>query len=898
MNCHNGSQKEDYAGTGMSNPHPFLASGYLSCVQCHGGNGAGQGKDASHVSPPPEIGDRLQQQNDPFAFFNRVTLTGLDKLPPYTGANGEQYTGLDYLQFVNPGDLRVVSQGKSCGTAGCHGGEHADWVTRSPIATEVGFYSATLYTSGVPNANPAYQGWYQDTAAEYGFRAVTDPEFTYTGNEIGRVGSLYEFPEKAQYGDVGGIYNSQQYLAAELDNDVYAASANDQYANQIIPGTPLQDLVQEIIAITCGDCHLGSAGANNRFADFRSSGCTSCHMEYSYDGRSRSTDPNVPKDEPANPDAIAPGERAHVDSHQIRNVAKILNQGGFLRGISDKACVGCHQGSNRTVLQFWGIRLDQNQDVVNNLQYPANPVNFTNTAQNTVLFNPAVQNQTFNGRNPNQYLEFEDYDGDGLDDTPEDIHFEKGVACIDCHGSRDAHNGTEGDASSGKIWSREDQSLAVQCESCHGTIQAYAPTVPCVSYAGESTECAADLYGNPLRNVTVDGNGNFTLRGRVDGVNHYVPQTRDTIVNNNKANPLTGALVYTPVASYAMGSADGNPQTGTGPLQNNNNLYTQGFNHSEKMECVSCHSAWTNNCIGCHLAPGYDANPANYFFSNTTGERIVLFQAAADFTYITPLPFFLGVGSRNRITQTMPGMKMFFRYDADINGDTSNVFAFTDRNGNGNNPNYQNRGAFGALAHNKIMPHSQRGRVDANNEGPRYCVNCHLNDDQIANFADYPAFYAGMANNDPNVVDFNLLQVEIGQNTGNQNNNPYWVHMVAGLGSGLFFFDATGCPVNPLDANANRFYCNDAPANIFDLNNAVYQLDRVVENTGVVNASSGHPLIEGGYSQDRQGALYQNLAGPLGGPLLQKLADPNTGLILDSWIDADGAPQGNAADLL
>src|SRR5690606_1954916 len=114
MNCHNGSQKEDYAGGGISNPHPFLASGYLSCVQCHGGNPEGLGKDDSHVTAPPEIGDRLQQQNDPYAFFNRVTLAGIDKLGPYTGANGQEYTGYDYLQFINPGDLRVVSQGKSC----------------------------------------------------------------------------------------------------------------------------------------------------------------------------------------------------------------------------------------------------------------------------------------------------------------------------------------------------------------------------------------------------------------------------------------------------------------------------------------------------------------------------------------------------------------------------------------------------------------------------------------------------------------------------------------------------------------------------------------------------------------------------------------------------------------
>jgi hypothetical protein len=900
MNCHNGSEKEDYGGAGLSNPHPFVASGYLSCVQCHGGNGQGQGKAASHVTAPPEIGDRLQQQNDPYAFFNRLTLTSIDKIGPYADAGGQQYTGLDYLQFINPGDLRVVSQGKSCGSAGCHGGRHAEWVNTSLMATAAGIYSGTLFTSGVPNNNPQYRGWYQDTAAEYGFRAVSDPDFVYTGipPNIGRVGQLYQFPEKAQFDPGGAIYNNPLYDAYQLANYVYAASTGDQYANQIIPNTPLQDLVAEIVAITCGDCHLGSAGSNNRYADFRSSGCTACHMEYRYDGRSRSLDPNVPRNEPQNPDAIAPGERPHIDSHQIRSVARILQQGGFTRGISDRACVGCHQGSNRTVLQFWGIRLDQNQDVVNNLQYPANPATFANTAQNRALFNPGVGNNTFNGRNANQYLEIEDYDADGRDDTPKDIHHARGMSCIDCHSSRDVHNGTAGDESSGRIWSREDQQITTACESCHGTIQAYSPTVACVDYLGKPAECAADIKGNPIRNVTVDVNGNYWLRGRVDGVNHYLVQTRDVVVNNNKSNPQTGRLLYTPIGSYAMGRADGNPQTGIGPIQGDPNLYTQGFYHSQKMECVSCHSSWTNNCIGCHLAPGYDANPANYFFSNTTGERIVLFQAAADFTYISPIPFFLGVGSRNLITQTAPGMKMFFRYDADLNGNTSNVFAFTDRLGNGNNPNYQNRGAFGALGHNKIMPHSTRGRVDANNEGPRYCVSCHLNTEQINNFgADYAAFYADMANHNPNNLNFALLQQHIGQNTNNAINSPYFVHMVVGLGSGLFFFDANGCPVNPLDSNAYRAYCQgNAPADIFDINNAVYQLDRVVENTGVANASSAHPMFHGQASVYRAGSLDPGMAGPLGGPLLQKLADPNVGLILDGWIDSNGAPRGTAAN--
>ena len=137
--------------------------------------------------------------------------------------------------------------------------------------------------------------------------------------------------------------------------------------------------------------------------------------------------------------------------------SRVLPNGAFVRGQSDKVCVGCHQGSNRTVLQFWGIRLDQNQDLNNNFQYPANPVTFVNGANDTRLFDPAVNNNTFNGRNADQLIVYEDYDGDLRDDTPPDVHYEAGMGCIDCHGSQDVHSGTEGGPINGQIFSHQNQ---------------------------------------------------------------------------------------------------------------------------------------------------------------------------------------------------------------------------------------------------------------------------------------------------------------------------------------------------------------------------------------------------------------------------------------------------------
>lgn len=881
MTCHNGSQHDDYSGPGIEDPHPFGAAKGLLCTDCHGGNPAGEGVADSHVPPPPQIGGREQWEVDRFAYFNRLTLTGLDKLPDYE-VEGTSYTALDYLQFVNPGDLRVTEAGRGCGA--CHAA-HSRSVARSPLATSTGILGGAAFAIGAENAVPENAGLYEDTASDLAFRAIEDPSFGSTPPRPGAVPRLIEHPVNSVFGQEGGsnLYRSDLYRAADLADDRHPD-------NRVVTGSPLANLYHETVAFTCGDCHLGSAGANNRFGDFRSSGCSACHMPKSLDGRSRSGDPNVPRLEPANPDQIRTPELPHLRRHRIHAVMKELENGHDVPGIDDQTCAGCHQGSNRTVMQYWGIRLDQNTDVRRGVQYPANPVSYLDTRHDLRLFDPAVGNQTFNGRNRHQYLAFEDYDGDGRDDTPEDVHHEAGMGCIDCHGTHDLH----GDVAGGNpIVSRMEQATAIRCESCHGTSEAYAPTALGTDHLGVQRQLALDARGNVLRNVWRDADGHYYLRSRLTGAQHYVRQTLDVVVDNARQHPFTQEPLYSAAASYAMGRADGDPATGIGPLQHG--MAPNGFKHGDSMSCVSCHASWTNSCVGCHLGGEYSTNPNN--FSNITGQRIVFRQANADFTYQTPVPFQLGVGPRGKIEPISPNTLVFFQY-RDRHGERSQVFSFSDRRGAGNDPA---DAPHPALSHNVIMPHSIRGKVGPTKEGPRSCAACHLTQEGIADFqSEYDSFRAALANRDFGALDFPLLAEHIGKNTGNQKNSPLWVHMVAGLGSGLFLFDEHGCPVNPLDANADRFGCEgESPASKYDPARVALNLDRIVEETGVSNASNNHPLESPAAGAGlREGALDPGLAGPLGWHLLRKLTDPVNGIVLDSWYDADGLPRGGVADFV
>jgi hypothetical protein len=122
--------------------------------------------------------------------------------------------------------------------------------------------------------------------------------------------------------------------------------------------------------------------------------------------------------------------------------------------------------------------------------------------------------------------------------------------------------------------------------------------------------------------------------------------------------------------------------------------------------------------------------------------------------------------------------------------------------------------------------------------------------------------------------------------------------MVAGLGSGLMLFDEKGCPVNPLDDDANRIGCDGvAPNSIaFDPASVVYNLDRIVNPDGSTASGSNHAfLVPGAGAALRDGAQNPNMAGPLGATLIEALCDPVNGIVLDSWIDANGALDGDAA---
>ena len=170
MTCHNGSQADDYSGPGLENPHPFPGADNLSCTDCHGGNPLGADKDSSHIPPPPEIGDRQQLAEDDTAYFNRLTLTGIDKFADYV-VGGTTYTPAGLPAVHQPGrPARRHARDAQLRPVPLEA--HADCVAGSLLATEAGHPVRGDVRRRRRQRSAPSQGLYEDTAADLGFRAV------------------------------------------------------------------------------------------------------------------------------------------------------------------------------------------------------------------------------------------------------------------------------------------------------------------------------------------------------------------------------------------------------------------------------------------------------------------------------------------------------------------------------------------------------------------------------------------------------------------------------------------------------------------------------------------------------------------------------------------------------
>ncbi len=259
VGCHRPRLPDGSERFGIEEAHPWAE---LTCTRCHGGNAAASTRAAAHVSP-----------SDGPEYLKSLTSDELDSV------------SLEYLRFINPGDLRVVPQ--TCGS--CHP-EQAANVPKSVMSTYAAHYTLPRYLAGV-----------QGRESIFGAVDIVDEDFD---------------PLSAPPGAI-----------PELQALRGATTARDE----------IHGVLDEYLPKACPTCHLQTFGPNDSAGSYRSSGCTSCHMVYDDDGLSRSDDPMISKSFPSHPRKHAlttaiPVEQCahcHFQGGRIGLAYRGIREGGF-----------------------------------------------------------------------------------------------------------------------------------------------------------------------------------------------------------------------------------------------------------------------------------------------------------------------------------------------------------------------------------------------------------------------------------------------------------------------------------------------------------------------------------------------------------------------------------------
>lgn len=320
----------------------------------------------------------------------------------------------------------------------------------------------------------------------------------------------------------------------------------------------LDNLSGELFRKFCAPCHV-SVAVKTAWSANHASGCAACHFPYNDAATYSGADPTMQ------------GKRPHSASHTMI-------------GLPDNdVCFRCHNRSGRIALSYQGL-LDGNNALVP-----------TDGGRPGPRLTSGIRSMT---------------------SIAPDIHFSKGMDCIDCHTSRDVM----GD---GYSYQNMYHQTEIRCEDCHGS-----PTTrpQAESIIRENDEAVRESSHYP-KQMGPDDEMILTSKGRKYS-NVFIDQ--GTIqVQSKRSGKIHISKVITATPEHAIAG-------------------------HERLECASCHSRTVIQCYGCHTQ--YDrSTPSRDFIKNrmTPGK----FSETEDYRTLYPFP--LGLNERGKITPVTPGCQTF-----------------------------------------------------------------------------------------------------------------------------------------------------------------------------------------------------------------------------------------------
>ena len=318
----------------------------LGCVDCHGGDPTSDDKRTAHVWP------RLPE----------VWATSANPVRSYTAMNHESP---EFIRFVNPGDFRIAHL--SCGTVNCHPNEVLQ--NRMSMMTHgTMLWGAALYNNG---SYPLKQSHFGESYSMHGtpqrLQTVPPPN-DWEIKVKGVVPSLDPLPhfEASQPGNVLRIFERGGRLPSEIGIPNPFETPGRPGAKLSVRGLGTQNRTDPVLVSLTKtrllDPTLNFLGTNDHPGDYRSSGCTACHVVYANDrnpvnsgpfagaghlGLSFNPDPTIPKD-----------ERGHPIEHR------------FFNGIPTSQCIVCHVHPGTNVMNSYTGYMWWDEETDGELMYP------------------------------------------------------------------------------------------------------------------------------------------------------------------------------------------------------------------------------------------------------------------------------------------------------------------------------------------------------------------------------------------------------------------------------------------------------------------------------------------------------------------------------------------------
>jgi hypothetical protein len=599
----------------------------LGCTDCHGGDasvrwnggavqdapGYGAARDRAHVLPRYPHEWKYPSSANPersYALLNREAP--------------------EFIRFTNPSDYRIVRE--ACGS--CHL-KTILAAERSLMSTNAMFWGGAAYNNGLlPFKNYMLgEAYTRDGKAAILEGAPASAEDQAVHGILPR---LYPLPkwENIKPADIFRVFEDGGRNLSNLFPETGLPNVSGQLQRLEEPGRP--DIRQSNrgpgtgarIAVPVLNIHKTRLndplawflGTNDQPGDYRSSGCSACHVVYAndrdprhsgpyaqfgHDGATQSVDPTIPRDQSGHPLTHA-----------------------FSREIPTSQCMVCHMHQPNMFMNtflgytMWDYEADAPAMWPKEQRHPtaaemrsANDRNPEGAVVRGQWADPGFLAHVSELNPTLKDTQFADYHGHGwnfrgvfkrdrkgnlLDadgrivaaDDPlkfqksvhlSSIHVDAGMHCVDCHFAQDSHG-------NGHLYGEVAQAVEIDCKDCHGTATAY-PTLRSSGPAAGPNGSDLSVLRNP------DGRRRFEwLDGRLFQRSVLDPKL-EWEVSLVKDSVTPGNPHYNAKAARAkLMSRDPRGQA-WGP-----EVPATELAHSDDgMECYSCHTSWTTACGGCHL---------------------------------------------------------------------------------------------------------------------------------------------------------------------------------------------------------------------------------------------------------------------------------------------------------